>query len=102
MIFQHGQIWPIILVYQTIAQQLIRGVYFVPKLYNCPKARQVRDENFYDCPQFACCAQWNILKFAHFVSFVESFLKNLANFDIILSESIKIIAKSLDFLINFS
>ena len=50
-----------------------RGVYFVPKLYNCPKARQAHDENFYNCPQFACCVQWNILKFAHFVPFVGSF-----------------------------
>ena len=49
-----------------------RGVYFVQKLYNCPKTRQKRGENFYNCPQFACCVQWNILKFAHFVPFVES------------------------------
>ena len=35
----------------------VRGVYFVPKLYNCPKAQQARDENFYNCPQFACCVQ---------------------------------------------
>ena len=30
-----------------------RGVYFVPKLYNCPKAQEARDENFYNFPQFA-------------------------------------------------
>ena len=27
-----------------------RGVYFVPKLYNCPKVRQARDENFIIAP----------------------------------------------------
>ena len=53
--------------------QCPRGVYFVPKPYNCPKVRQMHDENFYNCPQFACCVQWNILKFAHFVPFVGSF-----------------------------
>ena len=36
---------------------IIRGVYFVPKLYNCPKVRQAHDENFYNCPQFALCTQ---------------------------------------------
>ena len=79
-----------------------RGVYFVPKLYNCLKAQQVRDENFYNCPQFACCVQWNILKFTRFVPFIGSFLKNWANFDIILSKSVKNIAKNLEFLIDFS
>ena len=38
-----------------------------------PKARQVRDENFYNCPQSAHCTQWNILKFPHFVPFLGSF-----------------------------
>ena len=61
----------------------------------------MRAENFYIFPQFARCAQLNILKFAGFVPFVGSFLKNWANFDIILSKSVKIIAKSLEFLINF-
>ena len=32
-----------------------------------PKAQQARGENFYNCPQFAHCVQWNILKFPHFV-----------------------------------
>ena len=32
-----------------------RGVYFVPKLYNCPKVWQMCGETFYNCPQFACC-----------------------------------------------
>ena len=79
-----------------------RGVYFVPKLYNCPIARQERDEKFYNCPQFAWCVPCNILKFAHFVPFVQSILENWANFVIILSESVKIIAKSLKFRINLS
>ena len=29
---------------------------------------QAHDENFYNCPQFAGCMQWNILKFAYFVT----------------------------------
>ena len=28
----------------------VRGVYFVPKLYNCPKVQQICGENFYNCP----------------------------------------------------
>ena len=79
-----------------------RGVYFVPKLYNCPIAQQGRDEKFYNCPQFAQCVQCNIFKFARFVPFVQSNLENWANFVIILSKSVKIIAKSLKFWINFS
>ena len=57
-----------------------RGVYFVPKFYNCPKARQVCGEKFYNCPQFARWAQWNILKFARFVPFVVSIEKKLGKF----------------------
>ena len=53
-----------------------RGLYFVPKLSICPKARQAHDENFYNCPQFAHCAQWNIFKVAHSMPFVGSFFKN--------------------------
>ena len=34
-----------------------RGVYFVPKLYNCPKVQQACDEIFYICPHFAHCVQ---------------------------------------------
>ena len=53
-------------------------------------------------PQFEHSAQWNILKFTCFVPFIGSFVKNWANFDIILSKSVKNIAKSLEFLIDFS
>ena len=48
-----------------------RGVYFVPNLYNCHIAWQARDEKFYNCPQFAQWVKCNILKFAHFVPFVQ-------------------------------
>ena len=36
---------------------LTRGEYFVPKLYNCPKAQQAHDEDFYNCPLFVRCVQ---------------------------------------------
>ena len=52
---------------------------------------QVRGEIFYNCPQFACCAQWNILKFARFVPFVGLILQNWANFDIILFKVSKLL-----------
>ena len=52
-----------------------RGVYFVPKFYNCPKARGVRTENFYICPNSHNVRECNISNFAHFVLFLGSFLK---------------------------
>ena len=52
------------------------GVYILSKNFLiAPKEQEVRGENFYNCPQFARCAQWNILKFVCFVSFVGSIKK---------------------------
>ena len=58
------------------------GVYILSRNFIiAPKAWQAQDENFYNCPQFACCAQWNILKFACFVPFVGCFcLEKLSKF----------------------
>ena len=47
------------------------GVYILSKNFLiAPKEQEVRGENFYNCPQFACCTQWNI--FGHFMPFVGS------------------------------
>ena len=55
---------------------MLSGVYILTQNFIiAPKAREARDENFYNCPQFARCAQWNILKFARLVPFVGSFKK---------------------------
>ena len=59
---------------------ITRGVYFVPKLYNCPKAQQVHDENFYNCPQFACCAM-KYLKISPFCALSWIIFKKLGKFE---------------------
>ena len=52
----------------------VRGVYFVLKLNSCPKVQHMHGEN---CPHFALCAQWNILKFAHYAPpLLDQFEKN--------------------------
>ena len=53
--------------------------------------------NFYNCPQFAPCVQSNILKLAHFVSFVGSIYKKLGKFKYNSIFSVKKFAKSYEF-----
>ena len=76
LIINHGNITAILKINFSFRSKwfwIIRGVYFVPKLYNCPKARQACDENFYIFPQFPCCHfPLRIWKFASFVPFVGS------------------------------
>ena len=48
------------------------GVYILSQNFIIAPRGWARDENFYNCPQFEWCEQWNILKFAHFVPIVLS------------------------------
>ena len=58
-----------------ITSSLFRGVYFVPELYNCPKARGVRTVNFYICPHLNNACNEIFKKILHFVLFLVLFLK---------------------------
>ena len=81
-----------------IIQPFQEGVYILSQNFiiaPMPKVWQARDENFYNCPQFACCMQWNIFNLSVLWPLLDRFKKNWANFDIILSKSVKIITKSL-------
>ena len=61
--------------YSNNSNYLFKHWYFVPELYNCPKARGVRTVNFYICPHLNNACNEIFKKILHFVLFLVLFLK---------------------------